>query len=69
MKLTLRQQITQFAHVLQSGLFPVLQEELGELTDVGQTAGGDLGDDPTSALRTQQPRLDRPTVEGPVGDR
>ena len=33
MKLTLRQQITQFAHVLQSGLFPVLNEELGELTD------------------------------------
>ena len=32
MKLTLRQQITQFAHVLQSGLFPVLQDELGELT-------------------------------------
>jgi hypothetical protein len=33
MKLTLRQQITQFAHVLQTGLFPVLNEELGELTD------------------------------------
>lgn len=33
MKLTLRQQITQFAHVLQSGLFPVLNEELGELTE------------------------------------
>src|SRR5450756_2153925 len=32
MKLTLRQQITQFAHVLQTGLFPVLNEELGELT-------------------------------------
>src|ERR1019366_3282004 len=32
MKLTLRQQITQFAHVLQTGLFPVLHEELGELT-------------------------------------
>ena len=32
MKLTLRQQITQFAHVLQTGLFPVLEEELGELT-------------------------------------
>ena len=32
MKLTLRQQITQFAHVLQTGLFPVLQDELGELT-------------------------------------
>jgi len=33
MKLTLRQQITQFAHVLQTGLFPVLQEELGELSE------------------------------------
>ncbi len=32
MKLTLRQQITQFAQVLQTGLFPVLHEELGELT-------------------------------------
>jgi hypothetical protein len=32
LKLTLRQQITQFAHVLQTGLFPVLNEELGELT-------------------------------------
>ena len=36
MKLTLRQQITQFAHVLQSGLFPVLQDELGELTSPAQ---------------------------------
>lgn len=33
MKLTLRQQITQFAHMLQTGLFPVLEEELGELTE------------------------------------
>jgi len=33
MKLTLRQQITQFAHVLQTGLFPALSEELGELTE------------------------------------
>src|SRR6478672_2969205 len=32
MKLNLRQQITQFAHVLQSGLFPCLEEELGELS-------------------------------------
>jgi hypothetical protein len=31
-KLTLRQQITQFAHVLQSSLFPSLQDELGKLT-------------------------------------
>ncbi|MGA8147271.1 MAG: transposase [Gallionellaceae bacterium] len=33
MKLTLRQQITQFAQVLQTQLFPVLNEELGELTE------------------------------------
>jgi len=32
MKLNLRQQITQFAHLLQSSLFPMLQDELGELT-------------------------------------
>jgi hypothetical protein len=32
LKLTLRQQITQFDHVLQSGLFPILEDELGELT-------------------------------------
>jgi hypothetical protein len=31
MKLTLRQQLTQFAHLLQTGLFPVLEEQLGEL--------------------------------------
>jgi IS5 family transposase len=36
MKLTLRQQITQFAQVLQNGLFPVLQEQLGELTEAGK---------------------------------
>jgi hypothetical protein len=32
LKLTRRQQITQFARVLQSELFPVLNEDLGELT-------------------------------------
>jgi hypothetical protein len=32
MKLNLRQQITQFAHVLQCELFPRLEEELGDLT-------------------------------------
>ena len=32
MKFNLRQQITQFAHVLQSRLFPALEEELGELS-------------------------------------
>ena len=33
MKLTLRQQLTQFGHVLQSKLFPVLEEELGALSE------------------------------------
>jgi hypothetical protein len=32
-KLTLRQQITQFAQVLQTGPFPILHAELGELTE------------------------------------
>ena len=31
MKLTLRQQLTQFAHILQNELFPVLEETTGEL--------------------------------------
>lgn len=31
MKLTLRQQVTQFAHILQSALFPALQQQLGPL--------------------------------------
>jgi hypothetical protein len=33
MQLNLRQQITRFAQVLQTKLFPVLEEELGELTE------------------------------------
>ena len=32
MKLTFRPQITQFAHALQTRLFPSLEEELGELS-------------------------------------
>jgi Transposase DDE domain/Transposase domain (DUF772) len=36
MKLTLRQQITQFAHLLQSALFPALEEEVGELGSAAQ---------------------------------
>jgi hypothetical protein len=32
MKLNLRQQMTQFGHVLQTRLFPGLEEELGELS-------------------------------------
>lgn len=33
MKLTLRQQLTQFSHILQSKLFPLLEDELGELSE------------------------------------
>jgi len=33
MKLTLRQQLTQFAHLLQSQLFPTLEEAIGKLDD------------------------------------
>ena len=33
MKLTLRQQLTQFAHLMQSALFPVLEEQVGELSE------------------------------------
>ena len=32
MQLTLRQQLTQFGHILQQQLFPVLEDELGPLT-------------------------------------
>jgi hypothetical protein len=33
MKLSLREQLTQFGHLLQSALFPVLEMQLGELTE------------------------------------
>jgi hypothetical protein len=36
MKLTLRQQLTQFAHVLQSQLFPAVEEAMGELDDTAR---------------------------------
>ena len=36
MKLTLRQQLARFSHLLQSALFPVLEEELGELSDTNK---------------------------------
>jgi hypothetical protein len=36
MKLTLRQQLTQFAHVLQEQLFPAVEEAVGELNDTGR---------------------------------
>jgi len=34
MKLTLRQQLTQFSHVMQADLFPVLEQEIGVLDSV-----------------------------------
>jgi hypothetical protein len=36
MKLTLRQQLTQFTHVLQSQLFPAVEEAIGELDDTAR---------------------------------
>ena len=36
MQLTLRQQLTQFAHLLQSQLFPVLEQATGELDDTAR---------------------------------
>jgi hypothetical protein len=36
MQLTLRQQLTQFAHLLQTSLFPVLEQQLGELSDTAK---------------------------------
>jgi hypothetical protein len=36
MQLTLRQQLTRFSHLLQSALFPVLEEELGEISDTNK---------------------------------
>jgi hypothetical protein len=36
MKLTFRQQITQFAHILQNQLFPALEEEMGQLSASAQ---------------------------------
>ena len=36
MKLTLRQQLTQFSHVLQTQLFPTLEEATGELDDTAK---------------------------------
>ena len=36
MQLTLRQQLTRFTHLLQSALFPVLEEELGEISDTNK---------------------------------
>ena len=33
MKLNLRQQLKQFEHLLQSSLFPVIEVELGELSE------------------------------------
>jgi Transposase DDE domain/Transposase domain (DUF772) len=36
MNLTLRQQLSRFSHLLQSALFPVLEEELGEISDTNK---------------------------------
>lgn len=43
MQLTLRQQITQFGDILQSRLFPALEEEMGELVDSAKRLVATLG--------------------------
>ena len=61
MKLNLRQQITQFAHVLQSELFPRLEEELGDLINpLGKALGGSFGNDAAGAFRAHGARMGRP---------
>ena len=69
MKLTLRQQITQFAHVLQTRLFPSLEEELGELSGSAKRLVATLEMIPLARFVPSSPRLDRPAVQGPAGDR
>lgn len=66
MKLSLRQQLTQFSYLLQSSLFPVLEESLGEIGPTGTPSGGDPGDDPAGPLRAGFERLDGPAAEEPV---
>ena len=36
MQLTLRQQLTQFAHLLQTSLFPIVEEKLGPMSDTSK---------------------------------
>jgi hypothetical protein len=36
MLLTLRQQLSRFSHILQKELFPVLESELGEISETGR---------------------------------
>lgn len=43
MQLNLRHQLTQFHHLLQTGLFPILNEELGELSQAAKRLVATLG--------------------------
>ena len=61
MKLNLRQQITQFAHVLQSQLFPILQDELGELTPSAKRL--------VAALDVDDRKAAHPERAGPIDEK
>src|ERR1700693_200670 len=69
MKLTLRQQLTQFGHVLQSALFPALEEELGELGEPAKRLIASLEMIPLARFGSQRAGLDRPSIQRPPGDR
>jgi hypothetical protein len=69
MKLTLRQQLTQFAHVLQSQLFPAVEEAVGELDDTARRLVAVLEMIPLARFVPCLPRLDRTAVPRSPGDR
>jgi hypothetical protein len=62
MKLTFRQEITQFAHVLQDRLFPSLEAELGELSGSAKRLVTALEDDSPGPFCPECSWLDRPPV-------
>ena len=69
MKLNLRQQITQFAHVLQSSLFPTLQDELGKLTGPAKRLVATLEMIPLARFVPCGRGMGWPSFERPAGHR
>lgn len=65
MQLTLRQQLTQFAHVLQSQLFPAVEQHIGELDDTARRLSRSWTD-PLGPLYSRLPQLDRTPLQRPV---
>jgi len=68
MKLTLRQQLTQFAHVLKGQLFSAVEEAVGELDDTARRLVAVLEMIPRP-LCAGLPRLDRTAFQRSPGDR